>query len=300
MRVWLPEWLAEPSRVTADLVRVLKAARLEDQASKEKADLVLRITSSQDGGWRSTAPLLDEIPRLATPRGAAGAWVQRALREREAIRCCVLDGDSDAVDATLVSKPAVVERDPREFHFQPFEPGRIVGRPEELKAPLDDSAAARVDAAIREVLEAEGPIEEQRLAKFVANGFGIQRVRAERIEVVLSRVPREVRRAAALGGFLWPEELDPEAWRGFRRQEPGQSSARSVEEIAPEELRNALLYLVETGVGIGRSDAVAELAELFGIKRVSKGIRSRLEAAIDLAIEEGSCREESGRLSLGG
>jgi hypothetical protein len=300
MRVWLPEWLAEPSRVTADLVRVLKAARLEDQASKEKADLVLRITSSQDGGWRSTAPLLDEIPRLATPRGAAGAWVQRALREREAIRYCVLDGDSDAVDATLVSKPAVVERDPREFHFRPFEPGRVVGRPEELKAPLDDSAAARVDAAIREVLEAEGPIEEQRLAKFVANLFGIQRVRAERIEVVLSRVPREVRRATALGGFLWPEGLDPEAWRRFRRQEPGQSSARSVEEVAPEELRNALLYLVETGVGIGRSDAVAELAELFGIKRVSKGIRSRLEAAIDLAIEEGSCREESGQLSLGG
>ena len=298
MRVWLPEWLAEPAKVTADLVRALDDARVHARASKEKADLVHMIVSAQDGDWRSTAPLPEEIPRPGTTGGAAAAWVQNALQEREAVRCCVLDGDSGGADTEPVPEPVAVERDPRELDFRPFEPRQVVGTSEELKSPLSGPVAARVDAAIKEVLEAEGPIEEQRLAKFVANLFGIQRVRAERIEVVLGRVSGKARRATDLGSFLWPEGLSPESWRGFRRQERGQSGARSVEEIAPEEIRNALLYLVETGVGISRSDAVAELAEAFGIKRVSKGIRARLEAVIDLAVGEGSCTEDAGRLSI--
>jgi len=45
-------------------------------------------------------------------------------------------------------------------------------------------------------------------------------------------------RRSRLGDFAWPERLDPETWRGYRL--PDDPASRSLVEIAPEEILNAM------------------------------------------------------------
>lgn len=299
-RVWLPEWLAEPERVATEVVRHVEAAREKSRAARERAELAVAIAAPTGEDWSSSAPLPAEIPRMRPATEEAQAFVRSALDERVDVRSAASSiQDEGAVEPLSVEvPPLVVERDPRELDFQAYEPLDQVGDADDLKDPLAPNVALRVKAAIRAVLEKEGPVEEERLGKLVANTFGIQRVRADRVKVVLGQVPTAQRRTSQLGAFVWPPNLNPDSWLEFRRQQSGQPGVRTIEEISPEEVRNALVYLVETGVGISRSDAVADLAEIFGIKRVSKGIRARLESIIDLCVETHACLNVDGRMSL--
>ena len=271
-----------------EIDRLVETARDEVRTEREReerdAEEIQRLVAAElageaaepvDAEWSSTAPLASEIPRLLGPSDA-----------------------SQQSEAPHPSAPpqSAVQRDPRDRDFAAYQAAGLVGAPEDLKAPVPPAVADKVKKAILDVLQQEGPVEELRLGKLVANAFGIKRVRASRIEVVLEHVPGEQRRSSEFGAFIWPPSLRPDTWSYFQRQQSGEEGTRAIKEISPEEVRNALLYLVETEGGISRPDAIADLAAIFGVKRVSKGVRERLDSLISHSLASGDCTEEGGRL----
>jgi len=153
----------------------------------------------------------------------------------------------------------------------------VVGSKELLDQLPDKAAAAAVREQVLDVIETEGPIQLARLARTVARRFGLNAVRAARMDDILRLIPRsQVRKSRKLGDFAWPSGLDPEAWTGFRIAADG--GTRTLDEIAPEEIANAMYAILDEYPDLEYvDDILRRTAELFGIVRLGANVRSRLE-----------------------
>ena len=78
----------------------------------------------------------------------------------------------------------------------------------------------------------------------------------------------------SVGGYVWLHEEQPNIWSGFRLPADSES-ARSIEEIACEEIQAALAQE-------GGTYSVIQIARAFGNKRLSTASRERIERAIEL------------------
>ncbi len=145
---------------------------------------------------------------------------------------------------------------------------------------LDDlprrSSAAAVRAEILDVIDAEGPIELARLTRIVARRFGLNAVRAARAEEIARLVPRDRMKKSRLGAFAWPEVLDPHTWEGYRSAD--KDGSRSLDEVAPEEIRNAMIAVRRLAPTLDEEGVLRRTAEIFGIVRLGALVKGRLSA----------------------
>ncbi|GAB07127.1 hypothetical protein GOAMR_62_00320 [Gordonia amarae NBRC 15530] len=148
---------------------------------------------------------------------------------------------------------------------------------------LPDRAAVKiVRAELRDIIATEGPVATGRLIRIVARRHGLNRVPASRQEaikaVLRSLVPSEsYLESATFGDFVWPDHIDPAAWSGFRIG----GGDRSFEDIAPEEIANAMCSIRLRSPGIADEALLRETAVLFDITRLGAKVRARLEDVRD-------------------
>lgn len=150
----------------------------------------------------------------------------------------------------------------------------------------EPEAVAEVGEEWRDVVAAEGPILLDRAAYVVAHRFGWRRLHEGRREALYDSIPADVRRTNADGyTYLWPEHLDPAAYRGIRG---GPRADRKIHEIAPEERANAIrLVLAESGGRCDADDLVRGVKEVFGFGKLGPVLRAGIEAVIDGMVDRG-------------
>ena len=164
------------------------------------------------------------------------------------------------------------------------------------KGQLDDLAANEpvIVAAIREVIAIEGPIEMERLLKFVARRFDLRKVNAKRLEEIGELVPADRVTTSDLGEFVWPVGIDPTTWREFRTSD---TLVRPIVAISPEELANAATVIVKEAYSIDRTDLIRAVATQFGAKSVTAPVRERISDALDWAVADGRLQAEDDRFN---
>lgn len=165
-----------------------------------------------------------------------------------------------------------------------------------LEAAIARPGAGVLLRAADDILAIEGPTEMTRLGRLLGRRFGLERVRGDRITAMIAVLPRERLRTAGERTFVWPQDLTPGTWRGFRRTPPG--CDRPLECIAPEEVRNAILEIATKGLSVTDGDIVDALAELFGILRVTTSIRSDLLTHLRSAVADGVLRQAGDRYEV--
>jgi hypothetical protein len=135
-----------------------------------------------------------------------------------------------------------------------------------------------VKAQILDVIEVEGPIHVERLVRIVARRFGLNAVRQARAAEIAKLIPRaQLRRSKRFGDFAWPFSIDPATWTAFRCE--GDSPQRTLHEIAPEEIINAMEAVRDNVPDLdGMNDLIRRTAEQFGVSRLGPNVRARLEA----------------------
>ena len=74
--------------------------------------------------------------------------------------------------------------------------------------------------------------------------------------------------------FVWAPEQDPQQYSDFRTA--AGEALRTIDEIAPRELLNAMSYLARIGQGISRDELLRETAVLFGYSRMAAETRGHL------------------------
>ncbi|WP_235681542.1 DUF3320 domain-containing protein [Tomitella gaofuii] len=163
-------------------------------------------------------------------------------------------------------------------------PTTQLGPREDLDRVNSPSVRATITAAVRETVEAEGPIELDRLARNIGRLFGLDRVRAKPREFITECVPAELIHRSPLGDFVWPRELDPARWRGYRSSLPGDD--RPIADIAPEEIVNAMAAMCRRRA-LDDESLLRETMAQFGIGRLGGNVRERLEACLELGVRSG-------------
>jgi hypothetical protein len=258
-RVWLPSWLLTPSAVVDRLVEAVDTA---PAAPVVPAPIPLPTAALESfkgvAALRSSVTASVAVPAAPAPRPAA---------------------KPDAV------KPAGPVTMDGESSFVPWIP-KVAGE----KSVLDELPASKAARAVRRVLtagiKAEGPIHVDRLAKLTVGAFGLNRATEARKSALLSLLPP----SAVQGEHLWPEGVTPESYEGFRRQVS--STDRPIDQIAPEEIVNAMAALCRAAAGMRRDELLTQTAAVFGHKRRSAAVTAVLEQALTAAISRGKLTEQ--------
>jgi len=197
--------------------------------------------------------------------------------------------------AAAPARPVV--RDPLDLDFVPYEDESLVGAKEDVAADASGVAHQKIRAAIEAVLRVEAPIEATRLAKLVARRFGLQRVREDRVRVVLGLVDRSLLRCSEFGDFVWRRGLEPATWQAFRRTPEEHARLRTFELVAPDEVCNALVHSARKGMGLSDEGALEELKSVFAVAKWSQDVRDRAQALIGWCVQGGALvRDAKGRL----
>ncbi len=211
-RVWLPEWLSQPDTV---LDRLEVATRTAAVRPPPPASPVSDATPAAAADGPGTAPGPASPPLLSS---SARPDIEAPPLGEQAIASVPPPAPAPSVTRTL----------PGETPFVPWQVRRLGGRAvlDALPAPY---AAEQVRTALELVVQTEGPIHVDRLARQVAAAFDLTRVSPARMESILAQLPRQFRRDDA-EPFAWPAAIDPAQWTGFQaiaRVRPDGRSTRS-------------------------------------------------------------------------
>ena len=147
------------------------------------------------------------------------------------------------------------------------------------------------------IISQEAPVEVMRFARLVGNSFGMARVVNVRALEILNLVDKKLRTSSALGEFIWAPGVDPSAWIEFRAS--GEANGREAHEIPPEEYRNAMVALVNSGGSIGQEEISRLVADIFGFGQIGVKVKRQFDGAIAWACAAGSITLVDGRYCRG-
>lgn len=168
--------------------------------------------------------------------------------------------------------------------------------PESARRPrydVDDLPGSRehqeVSAYADQIVAAEGPIAFTRLARLIGDVYGLGRVTAGRQAKILRCVSDAYRRSGD-HDFAWPRDIEPANYASFRI--PAPDEVRSVQEIAPEEIANAMAVISKQSGGATAADLVSEALSIFGGRRLTAQARAALEAGLERGLHSGRLRSD--------
>jgi hypothetical protein len=198
---------------------------------------------------------------------------------------------STTAATTRVSRPARTTAKPAAARLDGERPfAAWTPKPAGEKKLLDSLADPKAARAVRRVLtagvRAEGPVHYDRLVRIAAAAFGLTRVTAARRAALLALLSQD----AVVGEFVWPADVDPATWRGFRRS--AASSDRPLEHVAPEEIGNAMAALCRADGGLARDALHLRTLGVFGYRRRTPALLPLLDAALAGALADGRLTEQ--------
>lgn len=280
-RVWLPEWLEQREQTIERLGAVVAAAKAgveaDERAASEAAAVAAEATTlampSQDDTEESAGHAAD------VPVGASPA-VRAPLR-------------SAPVSAPVAGGTNAEIRHPRVRKFAAWQPD-YSGTLAALDGLPSGWAVNWVRAEMSKIVEAEGPIHRERLARLTAETFGLNRVAPARMGAILRCLsPDHVR--AEDTACAWPRGVDPARWRDVRVSSPGEG--RPLEHVPLDEIANAMAVAAELGGGMAEEELKRQALNMFGGKRMTSGIDAILTTALERALKTGRIeRDERGVL----
>jgi hypothetical protein len=173
-----------------------------------------------------------------------------------------------------------------ELPFFPWAP-KPAGEKKQLDQLTDPAVARVVRRLLTAGVKAEGPVHRDRLARLTAAAFGLTRVTEARRDALLALLPRT---ATVHGEFVWPAGIDRDSWVFFRRQ--ASSTERPLDQVAAEEIGNAMAALCRSGAGLGRDELQVRTLALFGYRRRTPALVPLLDAALAAALAGGRLTEQ--------
>jgi hypothetical protein len=176
--------------------------------------------------------------------------------------------------------------------FSPFVP-RVLGTRQRLEQLRDPKVREQMGALFKSILSAEAPIEVHRFTRLVALSFGLERLREQRHKDLLAMVNPKLIEQTELGDFIWLTSRHAAGYVTYRRSSTEQ---RDLAEVSTVELMNALEDVLLMAGSLTKDEAIREAAVMFGVERLTAGVRQHLEKLVDITVAEARVRVADGRL----
>jgi len=153
---------------------------------------------------------------------------------------------------------------------------------------------------INQVLDVESPISKDLLCKRVLAAWEIKKL-GSRINnhFEQSVFPRLnlIGTPSNTKQFYWKAGQDPINYTEFRVL-TDETTKRDADDIAPEEVSNAVHFILQQQISILYEELIRETGRLFGYARSGSVVENSMKRGIQKAIDRGFAREENGRLIL--
>lgn len=135
---------------------------------------------------------------------------------------------------------------------------------------------------IRIILDAEAPISRRLLIKRLINNYGISR-NGVRINTYLTEVfeDMDLVKSGTDDIFYWKDKEQLENYSGYRL-----ASEREALDIAPEEVAQAILQVLQEQFAIDEEGLISETARLFGYASVRDNVLASMKRGIEYAVRE--------------
>jgi very-short-patch-repair endonuclease len=201
--------------------------------------------------------------------------------------------------------PAAPPSIPREESPEPAPPGlsaklgdAVPYQAAELDLPrggveIHELPLPRVAGWVHEVVRVESPVHFDEVADRITDALGITRV-GSRIRRTLEGAAKLCRSQGLIrieGDFLWAAEMTVPPVRDRSGLPAG---SREIELIAPEELKEAALRVVQSSRGIPAEQLATEVSRLLGFARLTTAMRGPIDAAVQEMVATGMVREQGG------
>ncbi len=151
---------------------------------------------------------------------------------------------------------------------------------------------------LAQVVDVESPVHWMEAARRVVSGAGIQRL-GSRIQQAFAHAVRhgaDRRLFVQRGDFLWASGRDSPA---VRDRSPLPTASRKFDLVAPEEIQQAIVIVVQTSYGIAQADLPAAVCRLFGFARVTTEMAASIEPHCEALLRCGSLIRQGVNLVLG-
>ena len=164
--------------------------------------------------------------------------------------------------------------------------------------PIPETRPAVLEAVVTGVVEVEGPIHKDEIARRITSLWGQQRTGARIAEAVSGAVE-----ACVLSGNLRAESDFVAHSRQItvpvrNRSEVSAANLKKPEMIPPSEVRQAIAHLVREQVGLGREELPSLVGRALGFKVTSAKLKEVVEKILEAMLENGDIVSRDGKLSL--
>ncbi|MGN0832421.1 MAG: DUF3320 domain-containing protein [Kiritimatiellia bacterium] len=150
------------------------------------------------------------------------------------------------------------------------------------------SSRQRISQMVGEVVKQEWPIYETVVRRRVSKAWGLSRMTEGVQRVFDTCVPADVVVTEhETGKVYWPKEAAVAEYHDYRVPSQDPNSKRSIEEIPPEELMNAMVEILTDLGGCHQDELYRETIRLFGWQTLTAKARRYLEIAFSLLKESG-------------
>ena len=273
-RVWLPTWRREPEQVVAEIGNLATMlASGESLPKREPADESLVEVP------RTVIPALGDSPVPDWP--APGSDVDRPISPNSAPWGSPQRGTS-AADASGI----------RALPYRPLGIQGYFGSPGEL-----EYAGDLIHDVLGRLADERGPFTVEEGLKAMAQSFGLDRVRAARMEQLRSFAPEDRQVNTPFGSWLFPGKC---VSRGeviasaFDWYWESSFPERKVDQISPQELANAATPIVRGAFEVEIDELASVLLDLFGYTRKTNDTRAQVRDKIEWAVTRSYFEEEAG------
>jgi hypothetical protein len=248
LRIWSTEWWTDP-RGAAEKIHVRLTALAE--ASKEELSKPEHDAADGEFGFRGPEVPTESHGEPEEPVAPSDVPADRPQSDVTSSDWVDVYVEADATEAVPYANPGAF-----------FEPAY---RP-------------TVEAMVRHVVEAEGPIRDEILAMRIARAHGFQRTGSRIQEHVAKLASRFFRTTEEdVGTFFWPEGMEPGHCETFRRAIG--EVRRSVDDVCMPELEAIARHVFEAG----SDDPLVAMARVLNLQRLRAVSRDRLELAWNAA-----------------
>ena len=164
----------------------------------------------------------------------------------------------------------------------------------DAKSLYDEDRLAALEAAIRQVLDAEAPLHISELTRRVGAAFGQKKLTAKAKRRVLAVAKGLDPPPLHRDPFVWPSGLGPDLDQ--IRGPDAEGRTRDIQHIPPEEIARAARILLRDNLAMPHADLVRETARLFGLARLGRKITEAITAGIALTVAQGEATLDGDRV----
>jgi hypothetical protein len=193
----------------------------------------------------------------------------------------------------VIRRESVEEADCEGNGCCPTKPYQIASFRVNTFQEIHELGPAELGRVVARIIDQEGPIHQEEIARRVTQLWGLQRT-GRRIREAVGQALKVASGVTHDGDFYASAGLSDIAVRD--RSDVEYNTVRKPTMLPPAEIRKAVTAIVQVHLGVSRDEAVTEAARLFGFKSTSARLRSVIEREIDLLLDDTILQERNGKL----